>query len=949
MSSELLTRITTALAQFSSETRLYELKLESPADADLLVEAFAADDTVHGIGTRDVIALSTSAHLDTAALLGTRATLEASLADGSRAQYGGEITQAAMLGSEGGFARYRLRLTPWLWRLTQARASRVWQDKSVIEIVDDVLGGYSPLAQWRWSDEVDAHLAAVSIRSYCCQYRESDYDFVRRLLTEEGLAWRFEHADGEERMVLFADSTREEAIAEDPISAADGGIRFHGARAREQQDAIQALQSRHGLTATTATLLSYDYKAKKAVAASVPARTRAAKLPALEDYEVPGQYGYANADEAEHYARLRMESREAGVLQWHGRSTVRTLRAGTRVAVTQGPLALADDGTPPAFTVLHVTSVGVNNLPAPAVLGLAELFGPIPELLEEALRERDAASGDLPLVLEQARATGYGNTFQAIAVDVVWRPALPHGRTKPTALGTQSAIVIGADGADQPSGADELYCDALGRVRIRFHWQEQGDASCWVRVAQRAAGGGMGSQFLPRIGQEVLVQFIENDIDRPLIVGALYNGQGEGGVAPTPGGAAAANDDASLFGHAADRAPSAQGNLAAGNSPVWHGASAGADGHRNAAAQWGLRSKEFGGQGYNQLLFDDTDAQGRVQLRSTHAQSELTLGHLIHTADNYRGSLRGQGGELRTDAYGAVRAGAGLLVSSYKMQHSADARDPAGDNAAGIALLKQAVKLGETFSEAAGTHGTVTLATHTGAKQANSSVLDDGAAPLEAMLKAVSGMVDGKEVGAARGDAAGKSTKPADGKIPHATDPVVAISAKAGLAVTAGQALQLANGEAVALMSGADTQVVSGAQMRVHAGQAIGVLAGAVAAGAEGVGLQAIAAKDAIDVQAQSDTLAIQARDDVKVVSAASFAEWAAKKSISLSTAGGANITIDGGNITVQCPGKLTIRAGTKSFKGPDRMQYPLPLLPQAICVECLMKARASGAPFAMR
>ena len=91
-------------------------------------------------------------------------------------------------------------------------------------------------------------------------------------------------------------------------------------------------------------------------------------------------------------------------------------------------------------------------------------------------------------------------------------------------------------------------------------------------------------------------------------------------------------------------ATSGQGNLAGGNSPVWNGASAALAGHRNAAAQWGVRTKEFGGAGYNQLLFDDTDSQGRVQLRTTHAATELNLGHLIHGADNYRGSLRGQGG-----------------------------------------------------------------------------------------------------------------------------------------------------------------------------------------------------------------------------------------------------------------------------------------------------------------
>jgi uncharacterized protein (DUF2345 family) len=483
-------------------------------------------------------------------------------------------------------------------------------------------------------------------------------------------------------------------------------------------------------------------------------------------------------------------------------------------------------------------------------------------------------------------------------------------------------------------------------VRIRYHWQDNGDATCWVRVAQRSAGGGMGSQFLPRIGQEVLVQFIENDIDRPIIIGALYNGQGEGGVTPTPGGGGSADDTASRFQPAADHAVSAQGNVAGGNSPLWHGASSDSAGHRNAAAQWGVRSKEFGGSGYNQLLFDDTDAQGRVQLRSTHAASELSLGHLIHSADNYRGSLRGQGAELRTDAYGAVRGGAGLLITSYKLNHSAMERDPVGDNAAGIALLKQAVKLGQTFNDAAKTHETVTLAGHLGAAKANASVLDDKAAPLQAMLTAVSGMVGNGSLDAAHADAGEKKTEPGDKQIPHVSSPIIAVSGKSGIGVTAGAAMQLTNGETISLMSGQDSQFVTGGQLRAHSGQAIGVLGGAVKPGEGGLGMQLIATKDAIDIQAQADELKVQARDEINIVSANAEVDWAAAKRISLSTAGGANITIEGGNITVQCPGKLTIHAGKKTFTAPTQMAYAMPAIPHSICVECLKKSLAAAPAF---
>jgi uncharacterized protein (DUF2345 family) len=582
-----------------------------------------------------------------------------------------------------------------------------------------------------------------------------------------------------------------------------------------------------------------------------------------------------------------------------------------------------------------VTSVGVNNLPPPARDALAELFGPIPELLQELAP--DAFPVELALAIAQAIESGYANCFEAIPTAFPWRAQLPgsEGRqnARPTATGSQSAIVVGPDGSAMPRGADELYCDRLGRVRIRFHWQDGADTGCWVRVAQRSAGGGMGCQFLPRIGQEVLVQFLENNIDRPIVVAALYNGQGEGGIVPTPGGRIDRASDANVFGRAHDHAPSAQGNLAGGNSPVWHGASGGSAGHRNGAAQWGIRSKEFGGAGYNQLLFDDTDAQGRVQLKCSHASSELNLGHLIHAADNYRGSFRGTGAELRTDAYGAGGAGAGLLVTSYRIEHSTARRDPAGENAAGVGMLQQAVKLAETFNGAAVTHQTVGLATHLGAASANGSVLDGTAAPLAAMSKAVAGKVEtnGGE------------------PLPHSSAPVIAIAAKDGFGANAAQSLQLSNGETVSVMSGQDTQFVVGGQMRMHTRQAIGVLGGVVKPGEGGIGLQMIAAKDAIDLQAQGDALKVQARDAIDVISANGHIDWAAAKRISLSTAGGANITIEGGNITVQCPGKIKVHAGKKSLIGPARLDYPLPALPTSICVECLLKARAAGSPFVVR
>ena len=980
----IVTNIINSLATFASVTRLYQLSFENAgiAVSAVLVEAFIAVEDVQSVYARDVILLSSEGELPLDILLGQQASLEISLADGTRTSFTGLVSEAAMLGSTGKLVRYRLRLSSFLWPLSQSRNNCVWQDKSVIEIVESVLLRYPDFADWRWTDDVAQFMTDVRPRSYCIQYRETDLDFITRLLGSEGLGWFMEeHAESVagHRMVLFADSIQANAFAEDATSRdsiAGQGIRYHNARAGEAQDTVQALAAAVSLGAASVTTLSYDYKAKKIVAASVPTNRQVGSMnaPQLESYDTPGLYAYASADEAQRYARLQMEALEAASQRWQARSTVRTLRPGTRFSLTQGPLG-GHTETAPVYNVLRVVSMGINNLPGPAVDGLAELFGPVPELLEECMQRMTGHTPDeagrrltgsdtgalpgfgLADMIKQAHSTGYANRFDMMDATLPWRPAIldASGTTllpRATAPGSQSAIVVGPDGQTSASGADELYCDKLGRVRIRFHWQgdqDDANASCWVRVAQRSAGGGMGAQFLPRIGQEVLVTFLENNIDRPLILGALYNGHGEGGQLPTPGGRSDQDADLAVFGQASDHAIAAQGNLAGGNSPHWHGASADSAGQRNSAAQSGMRSKEFGGNGYNQLLFDDTDQQGRTGLKSTQAATELTLGHMLHSADNFRGSFRGLGTELRTDAYGAIRAGAGLLISTFGGTHGAQEREPAGDNAPALAHMKQAMLLAQTFSSSAVTHQSVALAGQIGSSKVDASTIDPKAAPVKALYTATAGMLSQDNIDNAKAQAPGKPVEPADGKLPHSNDAIIAIAARAGLGVVAGQDMQLASAETASLMSGQDAQFTTGGQARVHTGQAVGILGGVVAAGVGKVGLQLIAAKDPVDLQAQADVLSLQARDQVDVVSANAHIDWAAAKSISLSTAGGANITIKGGNITIQCPGKLTIHAGKKSFIGPEKQTYALPLLPQAVCVECMLKARAAGAPFVIR
>jgi type VI secretion system secreted protein VgrG len=536
--------------------------------------------------------------------------------------------------------------------------------------------------------------------------------------------------------------------------------------------------------------------------------------------------------------------------------------------------------------------------------------------------------------------------------------------------------VVGPDGArhaEQGHGAQEIHTDRLGRVRICFAFQrpeagadtpETSTASTWVRVLQRQAGPGMGWHFIPRLGQEVPVDFMDGRIDRPIVLAALYNGQGEVGVRPTPGGAPpSAQDDRDALAHSTDHCPSAQGNrIGAGHSPAWHGAggaSLAAGGQANASALNGIKTQEFGGAGYNQLVFDDTARQLRVQLATTQYSTQLNLGHLIHQADNHRGSLRGAGFELRTDAYGAIRGGRGVLITTHGPAGTGPTSagqataQPAFEHIPGAALAAQAKALGQSLGQAARVHQTTPLAAHEGSVGANESLLAGSTqpeAPLAAWHTSLKGMVDGLDFSQAQADAQAKSTDTGADKHPASADPTIALHGRAGWAQVAGADLHLGAADEITLTSGQDSHWSVGGAYRLHTGQAIGVLAGAVGPGAEatGTGLTLIAGRGNTELQAQAGTLQIAARDQVKLQSRSAHVDWAAAKKITLATAGGASIVIEGGNITFACPGTITVKASAKRFEGPEKLNFTLPLMPRQVCVACLLNAAAAGSAFAL-
>ncbi|WP_084151108.1 type VI secretion system Vgr family protein [Azohydromonas australica] len=931
------------LRLMDEEPRLYHLQGDG-ALSRLRVEAWVAEEALSEPFRLELCCLSEDPRLDLDALCAQPVALLTRLDDGRIQRRSGLVDLAVAEDCDGSLARYRLVVRPWAWFLGLSRRSQVWQDQRVVDIVNSLLGRYRAWARWRWAPCVEAHLERAhqrGVRPCTVQYRESDLDFLQRLLAEEGIAWRFEEADTGQPggvLVLFADSRRRSSCPEDAASQR-APLRLQHAHAQESGDTLQEINGHCRAAVSVLSTLSHHEDLGRGVGARVQAeRPRGgAHAPALESYDGPGTQAWATAEQAQRALWLAQQAIDAHCAGWHGQGVVRSFQAGTVVRLAD-PLEDLDSGEPvegAELLLTRVLHVGLNNLPARLSRALVQHLG------DEPVLPLDCIPAGL---LERAAQRGYANSFDAIAADLPWRP-LPSGmagsRTprKPQP-GLLLATVVGPDGSTQPRGADEVHTDRLGRVRIRYEFQGDADnaegtslASCWVRVQQPLAGSGgrgaMGAQWTPRIGHEVLVQGMDGDIDRPVVVCSLYDGRGEGGELPTPGGKAwtGPRQPLDVFTLSSDARTAGQGNPGGGHSPAWHGASPALvrhGGQNNAAALSGHKSKELGGSGFSQLVHDDTPSQERLQLATTQHASQLNLGHLIHQADNHRGSFRGLGFELRTDAYGAIRAARGLLLSTY----AADWAAPAQDNAVGLALARQFEALARALHQAAQTHQTVGLSGLLGSVKAGASVADGQRAPIPAWLAQAGAQGSGRRFEQAVSEA--QSGSQADGAVPLSGAPVLSAAACAGLGLVAGQDFAVAASENVHLACGGDMDAAVGGAARIHAGQAIGILGGAIQPGqdAAGTGVSLIAGAGDLELQAQDGPLQVAAAKDVTVQSAHGSIDWAAVKRIVISTAGGAAVVLENGNVEFIAPGTLTVRAGRRSFVGPANFNYQMPLMP---------------------
>ncbi|PWF40980.1 type VI secretion system Vgr family protein [Massilia glaciei] len=806
----------------------------------LMAEQFTGSEAVNELFSFELDALSVSTNLDLSLFNGEELTIALLQADGSRRAWHGICNGAAWVGADGGVARYRLRLEPALAVLRLRRDSYIFQDKTARDIVTELLADYPQL---RFDFDIRQ---AMQRHAICTQYRESDFDFFKRLLASEGLNWRFEHdqaddadaGDGHARHKLVIFDSRADA----PATPGGSSIRFHGVRATDTDDAIDGFAARRQVQANGVSISSWDPAKLLAPAAQQQSGLAAGELPALPVYDGSGERIASLDGAADPHSLLMLQSLEFDNKVFEGTGALRRMAAGNAFELTQHERYSAGDR---AFTVLWMRHEARNNF--------------LPRI----------GSG----VTDGLEAGTYRNSFACVRKSVAMVPretAAPHART---AMGPQTALVVGLDKTVATTGRDY-------QVKIQFAWQrgqganaggmchntdETGNApgneasGTWVRVAEALAGPNWGSQFTPRIGTEVLVDFIECDMDRPVVVAQLYTGSD-----PPP--------------------------FAAGYE----------SGINHAGVLSGIHSHNFEGGGFNQWQLDDTPDQLRTRLATSSAATQLNLGYLIEQApiSAQRGSYRGSGFELRTDAWGVVRGGDGVLLStSARAELGSSVTSTQLDATEALGGLKVAQALTKALTGAAA--------------QQQALFSKDGAKAQADFIEQIDPKEKGKHPESLGGQDAlkatgGERTLDADLPVEKFGTPLVLMESPSSV--------NWATPASTVVFAGAQLHWTTQSDLHMTAAHTVST----VAANAAGVfthagGIQAIAGNGPVSLQAHTDQLEILADKSITVSSVNDSIEINANHKIVLQ-AGQSSITLESSDITFACPGSLTVKGGQHLF-----------------------------------
>lgn len=639
-----------ALSSLSPHARLVTLD-GLASDVSLVVERASGHEAINQPYRFEVDLLSPSAQLSLSAFIGLPVSLGLLTADGTRRRWHGLITTASRLAADGGVARYRVQLeSPLAW-LALREDCYLFQDANALDIAESLFGDYPTLRyDIRIDEATRARLPVYRVRT---QWRETDLAFLQRLLADDGISYAFEHPDdagtGEPLLVLFVDSPLQD-------EATVPAIRYHRSAATEFDDAIHGFTARRSIASGSVLRSRWDAEQVRAPASQALADPGGPLVPDLEDHDgslsLPPTAS-PSADAVAHRASVAAKAHAQTLRTWRGQSSVRRLAAGQAFVLTDHP----DYGP--------FSARGFGNANPEARFLVTDL--------EHRMRNNLRLGGDR---LDDGEPI-YENRFSAVPADVPMVPAATAGASYP---GLQTALVVGI--ADQVLTAERDH-----EVKAQFHWQRgtqpnrgglsetgsEGDADgnapgnersgTWIRVAQAIAGPDFGEVYLPRIGDEVLIDFEHGDPDRPIVVGALWNGE-----------------DLPPFSAGVDTDSTHPGVIS------------------------GIHTRTLDGGGYNELVFDDASGQPGIRAASSSFSSQLNLGHLLHTRPGlaWRGTARGQGFEWTTDGWTVARAEKGLLLSTTLRPN---ASGTAFDTTEAQGQLRAAQSLAQTLSDAGAHQG----------------------------------------------------------------------------------------------------------------------------------------------------------------------------------------------------------------------------------------------------
>lgn len=441
----------------------------------LLLRGFTGQESLSRLFSFELDLLSTDAEIKFENIIGQKVTVRVRLGKDKERYFHGMINRFVQTGSSVGLVNYRATMAPSLWFLTRTADCRIFQNKKVPDIIQEIC------KENGITDIKTVLKGTYEPREYCVQYRETDFNFVSRLMEQYGMFYFFEHEEKKHTVVLADDlSAHQPCLEQSKVSWNPQGS------ASLNEDVITGLQWEETFRFGQYAVTDYNFETPStSLRAEVKTQIEVGGNGKYEVYDYPGEYG--KKAEGDGIAKIRMQEEEAQYKVMSGSGTARVFTTGYTFTLQDYDARKDVNGDYVLTQVQHVASVGDTY--ATGATGGVE-------------------KGD------------YSNSFTCIPAKRPFRPS--QMTPKPIVQGPQTAVVVGKSG-------EEIWTDKFGRVKVQFHWDRYGkmneSSSCWVRVSQNWAGKQWGGVFIPRIGQEVIVEFLEGDPDRPIITGRVYNAE----------------------------------------------------------------------------------------------------------------------------------------------------------------------------------------------------------------------------------------------------------------------------------------------------------------------------------------------------------------------------------------------------------------------------------------